>query len=61
MDIFFSAQPKPPKRDKQLKIMVAASEKARLDAAAHRLGITSSDLVREAVNEYMKKRKKTQQ
>ena len=58
MSIFFSAQAKPPKRDKQLKIMVAASEKAKLDAAAHRLRITNSDLVREAVNEYMKKRKK---
>lgn len=51
----------PPKRDVQLKIMVAAEEKAELDEAAEDNDMTTSNLVRKAIKTYLavlKKRKK---
>jgi hypothetical protein len=41
----------PPKRTKQFRILLTEQEKAALDAAAIRFGITTSDLIREAVND----------
>lgn len=51
----------PPKRDIQLKIMIAAEEKAELDKAAQDNDMTTSNLVRKAIKTYLaalKKRKK---
>ncbi len=39
----------PPKRDVQLKIMVAPEEKAELDEAAEDNDMTTSNLVRKAI------------
>ncbi|MCH8824806.1 MAG: hypothetical protein IH984_15010 [Planctomycetes bacterium] len=51
----------PPRRDKQLLIRLTAAEKLRLEDEAKRLDITAAELVRQAVNKFLrsKKRKKT--
>jgi predicted transcriptional regulator len=55
MDVFHVSLSKPPKRDVQLKIMVSADEKDRLDALAKQTEMTSSDIVRIAVNDFAKR------
>lgn len=54
MDIF----EKPPRRDIQVNFQVTAQEKARLDAAAKKAGLSIAEYIRTAVNE--KARRETQ-
>ena len=49
----------PPKRETQLKVLMTPEEKAALDAAADRMGMTTSRLVRAAINEYVERHDKS--
>ena len=49
---------KPPNRDKQFKVMLTPKERQELEDAAAEFDMTASDLVREAVNQYVKRRRK---
>ena len=57
MGIFKTARTSP-KRDTQLKVLMTSAEKAALAAAAAKYDMTTSDLVREAVNDYVERREK---
>lgn len=48
----------PPRRDKQLLIRLTASEKQRLENEAKKLDITAAELVRQAVNKFLRAKKK---
>ena len=52
----FEVPPKPPKRDQQVRIMMSKDEKRAMKRAAKQLDLTASDLIRTAVNEFLKKK-----
>jgi len=55
----FSPARRGPKRETQFKMLMTADERAALDKAASEFGMTASDLIREALNEYIERRKKS--
>ncbi len=54
----FQVPPKPPKRDQQVRIMMSKEEKRSMQQVAKKLDCTASDLIRTALNDYIKKKTK---
>ncbi|MCI0674520.1 MAG: ribbon-helix-helix domain-containing protein [Phycisphaerales bacterium] len=54
MDVF----DEPAKRSKQVIFLVTPDEKERLEEAAKKKNMTVSDLIRSAVNQYLRPKKK---
>lgn len=50
---------KTPDRKQPLKTMATDEEKALVEEAAKRLGLTVAELIREAINEYVARHEKT--